>query len=266
MISDDSAASDSEPSGAPSTPDYGRSFADVYDEWYADVSDVEATVEHVAELAAAAGGGRVLELGVGSGRLALPLAARGLDVTGIDTSDSMLDLLAAKPGAAALTVHRGDMAEVDTLVDDGFAVVFVAFNTFFNLDSEQQQRRCLEAVARILEPRGSFVIEAFVPTDPPERIERDLSATRVELDRLVIAATEHDPGAQTITGQHVDITEAGVRLRPWRIRYATPVQIDDMASNVGLVLAERHAGWRREPITASTMSHVSRYVPSEATR
>jgi SAM-dependent methyltransferase len=251
--------------GAPSTPDYGRSFADVYDDWYADVSDVDATVARVAELAAAAGGGRVLELGVGSGRLALPLAARGLDVTGIDLSDSMLDVLAAKSEAAALTVHRGDMAEADTLVDGTFSVVFVAFNTFFNLDSEQRQRRCLEGVSRILEPRGSFLVEAFVPTDPPDQVERDLSATRVELDRLVIAATEHDPSAQTITGQHVDITEAGVRLRPWRIRYATPVQIDEMAGDVGLVLAERHAGWLSEQITAAATSHVSRYVASGAT-
>jgi SAM-dependent methyltransferase len=264
VIRDDAATPEDEPIGAPSTLDYGRSFADVYDDWYADVSDVDATVEHVAELARAVGGGRVLELGVGSGRLALPLAARGLDVTGIDLSDSMLDLLAAKPDAAALTVHRGDMAEADILVDGTFSVVFVAFNTFFNLDSEQRQRRCLTAVARILEPGGSFVVEAFVPIDPPDHVERDLSATRVELDRLVLAATEHDPAAQTITGQHVDITEAGVRLRPWRIRYASPVQIDDMAGDVGLVLAARHAGWRGEQVTATTTTHVSRYIASAA--
>jgi SAM-dependent methyltransferase len=255
-----SVMADDEPESPVSTPpDYGRSFADVYDSWYADVSDVDATVRRVAELCAGTER-RVLELGVGSGRLALPLVDAGLVVTGIDLSDSMLDLLAAKDAAGSVAVVHGDMAVADTLVDPPFDVVLVAFNTFFNLASEDQQRRCLEGVARLLSPTGCLLVEAFVPTDPPDAVERDLSATRVELDRLVLAATEHDPTAQTITGQHVDITEAGVRLRPWRIRYATPVQIDAMATRAGLALAERHAGWEGEPLTGSTLTHVSRYV------
>ncbi len=260
MIPDD-------PHEPPAAPlDYGRSFADVYDDWYAEVSDVDATVDRVAALVADAGGGRVLELGVGSGRLALPLAERGLDVTGIDLSTSMLALLAAKPSAASVTVHHGDMALADTLVDGPFAVVLVAFNTFFNLDTEAQQRRCLHGIARLLDDSGSLVVEAFVPADPPPHVERDLSTARVALNRLVLAATEHDPATQTITGQHVDITDAGTRLRPWRIRYATPVQIDAMAAEAGLVLAERHAGWRLEPIAPDSTVHVSRYVRADAAR
>lgn len=253
--------SDGRETGSGPAPDYGRSFADVYDDWYADVSDADATADRIAALVDALGGTRrVVELGVGSGRIALPLAARGLDVEGVDSSDSMLALLAAKPGAEAVRAVRGDMAEVDALVEPGVAVVVVAFNTFFNLDTEARQRRCLEGVARVLAPGGSFVVEAFVPAEPPERIERQLSTARVDLDRLVLAATEHDPATQTITGQHVDISAEGVRLRPWRIRYATPVQLDAMAADAGLVLAERHAGWHAEPVTGSTTVHVSRYV------
>lgn len=246
--------------------DYGRSFADVYDDWYARVSDVDATVARVADLVDASGGGRVLELGIGSGRIALPLAARGLAVEGIDSSPSMLDLLAAKEGSEAIKVHHGDMSVADTVVHGPFQVVLVAFNTFFNLDTEVQQQRCLDGVARLLDPTGSLLIEAFVPTDAPATVERDLSATRVERDRLVLAATEHDPARQTITGQHVDITADGTRLRPWRIRYATPVQIDALAAASGLVLAERHANWSGEQITPTTTAHVSRYVPRGGSR
>lgn len=264
VTSDDDPIQLDGPAADEGTLDYGRSFADVYDRWYADVSDVDATVERVVELCTGTEG-RVLELGIGSGRLALPLAARDLRVTGIDLSTSMLDLLATKPGANAIDVITGDMADADQLVAGPFDVVLVAFNTFFNLDTAAQQARCVEAVARLLGSTGSFLVEAFVPADPPERVERDLSATRVELDRLVLAATEHDPANQTITGQHVDITEAGVRLRPWRIRYATPVQIDAMAADAGLGLAERHSGWRGEPITPSSTTHVSRYVAKELT-
>jgi SAM-dependent methyltransferase len=251
--------------GAPTPHDYGASFADVYDDWYADVSDVDATVARIVELVDRSGGGRVLELGAGSGRIALPLAAQGLEVTGIDISETMLDLLRAKEGSDHLDVRVGDMALADTVVDGRFVVVLVAFNTFFNLDTEQQQRRCMEGVAMLLSPGGSFVIEAFVPADPPAQVERDLSTSRVEPDRLVLAATEHDPARQTITGQHVDITATGIRLRPWRIRYATPVQLDEMAAAAGLTLAERHAGWRSEPVTPQTTSAVSRYVRSPDT-
>ncbi|MBK5222699.1 MAG: class I SAM-dependent methyltransferase [Acidimicrobiia bacterium] len=250
----------------PIGPDYGTSFADVYDDWYAEITDVAATADHVAELArspadpAGTGARRVLELGVGSGRIALPLVERGLHVVGIDSSPSMLDLLRAKPGAAAIELHEADMAAPDLVAPGPFAVVLVTFNTFFNLDDAARQQRCLEGVARILAPGGSLVVEAFVPADPPDRVERDLSTARVSLDRLVLTATEHDPASQTVTGQHVDITDAGIRLRPWRIRYATPAQLDEMAATAGLRLADRHAGWSGEPFDDDSNLHVSRYV------
>lgn len=244
----------------PSAPDYGAAFADVYDEWYADITDVGATATHVLHTSTAAGGGPVLELGIGSGRVALALLRHRLQVVGIDSSPAMLDLLRAKPGAELIEVHHADMATPDEVVDGPFSVVVVTFNTFFNLDDPQRQQRCLDGVARILSPTGSLLIEAFVPADPPAAVERDLSPTRVGLDRVVLTATEHDPIHQTVTGQHIDLTvDGGVRLRPWRIRYATPDQLDDMAAAAGLRLAERHEGWRGEPFDDDSAVHVSRY-------
>lgn len=246
-------------------PDYGASFADVYDDWYGQITDAEATAARVVALAAAVPGpaaGRVLELGVGSGRLAVPIARRGAEVTGVDSSPAMLELLGSRPGADRVRPVPGDMARVDELVTGPFAVVLVAFNTFFNLTTNHDQRRCLAAVARVLDPSGSLLVEAFVPGDPPDRVERAVSPTRVDLDRVVLTVTEHDPATQVVTGQHVDLVDgAPVRLRPWRIRYATPDQLDALAAAAGLRLAERHADWGGAPFTDDATHHVSRYVP-----
>lgn len=234
---------------------YGRSFADVYDDWYRDVSDVDATVEKVAALAARRGGGRVLELGVGTGRLALPLAARGLQVTGVDASAEMLDRLRTKDGAEQLTLVEADMAELP--VDGPFAAAFVAFNTFFNLTTRDAQARCLQRVRDVLAPGGWFVLEAFVPHDDGDA--SGVSARTVEVDRVVLTAARRDAAAQTISGQHIEITEQGVRLRPWMVRYAAPAELDAMAAAAGLRLVERHADWRGTPFQDASDHHVSVY-------
>lgn len=237
-------------------PDYGDSFADVYDDWYAGITDLEGTVDRVLALAS---GGPVLELGVGTGRIALALAAQGAEVVGVDASAAMLDVLRSKPGADRVRTVLGDMAECDRLVDGPVAVVLVAFNTFFNLTTEAAQRRCFGAVAALLGPGGSMLVEAFVPGNAPAETERRLTTSRVDLDRVVLTATEHEPDAQVVTGQHIDVTAAGTRLRPWRIRYAHPHQLDAMATDAGLVLVERAGGWRGEPFDDGSAVHVSRY-------
>jgi SAM-dependent methyltransferase len=235
---------------------YGRSFADVYDDWYREVSDVEATVQRIAVLAARRGGGRVLELGIGTGRLALPLAARGLQLTGVDASPEMLDLLRAKSGADRLELVHGDMAEL--AVTGPFAVAFVAFNTFFNLTTREAQAACLLRVHDVLAPGGWFVLEAFVP--PPDHTDASGVSTRtVELDRVVLTAARRDHATQTISGQHIEITEAGIRLRPWLVRYAAPHELDDMAAAAGLRLVERHADWHGGRFHEASESHVSVY-------
>jgi SAM-dependent methyltransferase len=241
---------------------YGERFADVYDDWYGDVSDVDTTVAAVEALA---GGGPVLELGVGTGRLAVPLAGRGLEVHGVDASPAMLERLAAKAAAAGTTVHahHGDFADVAVEVPGGFAVALVAFNTLFNLADAGAQGRCLANVARCLRPDGCLVVEAFVPEPDAAAGGGTVTPTVVEADRVVLQVTLSDPEAQTVTGSVVSITEAGVRLRPWRIRWATPAELDGMAAAAGLERSERWADWDRRPFDEDSPRHVTVYRPTE---
>lgn len=245
----------------PST--YGDGFADVYDEWYHDVGDPEAAVATITAVAAEAGGGPVLELGVGSGRLAAPLAATGLEVWGIDGSRAMLDRLAARPGGAAVRAVRGDMADLDAALGPAgaprFAAVVAAFNTFFLLADEAAQRACLAGVARWLAPGGRLLLEAYVPADPPADAETVLEPRRVELDRVVFTISLHRPMEQVVHGQHVELRESGIRLRPWVLRYATPAQLDALAASAGLDLRARWGGWDRRPFDDESSVHVSMY-------
>ena len=239
---------------------YGDRFAEVYDDWYGDLTDAEACADHVAALVASLGGGPVLELGIGSGRLALPLLERGLEVHGLDASAAMVVRLRAKPGGDRVPVMIGDMADLPLVDPPPFTVVLVAFNTFFNVASDEGQRRCLGRVRDVLAPGGALVLEAFVPDAPSGRgIDGALTPRRITADEVVLAVSQRDRAAQTVTGQHVHITEAGIRLRPWHLRYATPDQLDAMAADAGLVLAERTAGWRGEPFTENSDVHVSVY-------
>ncbi len=234
---------------------YGDGFADVYDEWYRGISPVDETVGCLAELVP--DGGRVLELGVGTGRLAIPLAEL-LDrpVVGVDASRPMLDVLASK-SADKVTPICGDM--VDDLPAGPFGLVFVAYNTFFNLLSESRQQRCFSRVAERLGPGGGFVIEAFVP-NPDLHPPNSVAVRSVTVDRVVLSVSTTDPSSQTAEGQFVDITEAaGVKLRPWSIRWATPEQLDAMATRAGLRLSSRWGGFDRSPFDARSERHVSVY-------
>ncbi len=235
---------------------YGDAFADVYDEWYGDVSDVEGTVAAVVELAA---GRPVLELGVGTGRLALPIAARGLEVHGIDASEAMIERLRSKPGADAVTATVADMAGF-SFTPGHFGVVLAAFNTFFNLTSAQAQAACLERVSASLAPDGFLVVEAFLPSEPPAQATGALEVRDVGIDRVHLTATWRDPVAQTVAGQHIEISETGIGLRPWFLRYASPDELDAMAAHAGLALQERWSDWQRHPFDAGGDRHVSVYA------
>jgi SAM-dependent methyltransferase len=239
---------------------YGDRFAEVYDDWYGDVTDVAACTARLAGLVDEVGRGPVLELGVGSGRLALPLAARGIDVHGIDASHAMLDRLRAKPGSASLQLTEGDMASLDLVDPPAFALVFAAFNTLFNLGTIDAQRQCLLRVADLLAPNGLFVVEAFVPAETDATATRGTVTPRqITADEVVLTASLHDPDEQTITGQHIHLTDGGIRLRPWHLRYATPSQLDAMAEAAGLALAWRHGDWDERPFGTESSVHVSAY-------
>jgi SAM-dependent methyltransferase len=253
---------------------YGDAFADVYDEWYADVTDLDATVAFVAALAGP--DGSVLELGVGTGRLAVPIAARAGRVVGVDTSRRMLEELARSDVDRTVTTVHGDM--VDDLPDGPFDVVLAAYNTVFNLTSAERQQACFDQVAARLAPGGRFVVEAFVPdtadggdggggggsTSP--RGSR-VTVRSMSVDAVVLSASVHDTAAQVAEGQFIEISEAGgVRLRPWSIRWADPAELDAMATKSGLVRSERWADYDRSPFDASSARHVTVYsLPTRGT-
>jgi SAM-dependent methyltransferase len=238
---------------------YGEAFADVYDDWYECISDVDATADRVASLA---GGGPVLELGVGTGRLALPLRERGVEVWGVDASAAMLDRLRHKPGGPAVRVVRSDMAALPLRARPRFAVVFCAYNTFFNLQTADAQAACLRACAGLLVPGGRLAVEAFVPLDGDETPEGPVSIRSIDEEHVVLSVADRDVAEQTITGQFVELRESGVRLRPYRIRYLYPDQLDDLATRGGLRLVDRWALWGGEPFTEDSPNHVSVYAAS----
>lgn len=241
---------------------YGDRFAPVYDDWYEGITDAAACAELVAELADLgedAGGGPVLELGVGTGRLAIPIAQQGVEVVGVDSSRAMLDQLLAKAAAVGADVEAMAADMVDPpLGDRGFAVVLIAYNTLFNLTDPDDQRRCLANAARRLVAGGSVVVEAFVPSPTPAT---DAVGVRtLTADQVVLSVSRTDPQRQEAQGQYIDITAAGIALRPWHIRWATPDQLDALALDAGLVVADRWSDWDRAPFGVDSSTHITRYV------
>jgi SAM-dependent methyltransferase len=237
---------------------YGTGFADVYDDWYGNVTDVAATVSRMVELVGLVGPtSPVLELGAGTGRLAIPLAKAGLGVTAIDSSQEMLDQLHTLDPDGSVTVVHGDM--VEDLPDGPFAAVLIAYNTIFNLLGNGAQQACFSAVAARLAPNGVFVVEAFVPeSDTPAG--SDVSVRSMAVDRVVLSVSQTSPSNQQAEGQFIEITEAGgVRLRPWSVRWATPEQLDAMAIAAGLVLDARQADMAGTPFDSESTQHVSVY-------
>ncbi len=234
---------------------YGDAFADVYDEWYHAVSDVDATVALVTELAGS--GGRVLELGVGTGRLAVPMAAAGLDVTGLDASSAMLDRLRDADASGSVHVVHGSM--VDGLPPGPFDVVLIAYNTLFNLTRDDEQATCIERVADRLAAGGRLVIEAFVP-DEPFRDGNDVGIRSMTAGQVVLSVIRYDAAHQQAEGQFVELTEeGGVRLRPWCVRYSTVAQLDAMATAAGLDLEHRWEDVARTPFDDRSDRHVTVY-------
>jgi SAM-dependent methyltransferase len=235
---------------------YGDAFADIYDEWYGSSptvasSDLASTIDFLVPFAE---GGTVLELGVGTGRIALPLAAAGANVVGLDASAKMLEQLAAKPEGHRVTTVCADMA--GALPAGPFTLVFVAINTFFNLTSREQQLQCLQNVAACLTDDGTFVIEAFVPD--LDRHGSGLSLRTIELDRVILAASNTDTEHQTISGQYIELRDNALpKLRPFHVCYQSPEQLDVMAAQAGLERVERWSNWSKEPFNSESSHHVS---------
>ncbi len=235
-------------------------MAEIYDEWLGPTGDpqlIEQTVTRMVELA---GDGPALELGIGTGRIALPLTQRGVEVHGIDASEAMVEKLRAKPGGANLPVTIGDFRDVP--IDDRYSLVFVVFNTFFSLLSQEEQLICFENVATHLADDGVFLIEAFIPDLARYDRNQRTATTDLKTDSVRLESSQHDPLTQRVDTTFVVLEEGRVRLFPLKIRYAYPSELDLMARLAGLRLKERWGGWNREPFTSSSPQHISLYSPA----
>ena len=234
---------------------YGASgIADEYDDLYAGHWETDTAVDRIAELAE---GGKVLELGIGTGRLALPLLARGIDVHGVDGSAEMVAKLRRKPGGDRIPVVVGDFAHADA--GRGFTLVVLSANTIFALPDQAAQVECFRNAARHLAPSGRFVIEAWVPDVGAFRHNRVVRPRIMRSDRISIETAELDPVTQTMRTTQAVFSEGSVRLYPANHRYAWPAELDLMAQLSGMHREERWADWTCSPFTADSQAHITVY-------
>ena len=232
---------------------FGERAAQKYDESSAEMFAPAAVDPVVDFLAGLAGDGAALELGIGTGRIALPLAQRGVPVHGIDLSEAMVARLRAKPGAERVGVTVGDFAT--TTVEGSFSVAYLVFNTINNLTSQDEQVACFQNVAAHLGPGGCFVIEVGVPAlqrlPPGETVRAfTVSATRLGFD-------EYDVASQGLISHHYTVVDGALEVVSMPFRYVWPAELDLMARLAGMRLRERWSGWTREPFTSESDSHVS---------
>ncbi|GLZ38122.1 class I SAM-dependent methyltransferase [Actinokineospora sp. NBRC 105648] len=232
---------------------FGEQWADDYDDICE--TDPGPAVDFLAELA---GAGRVLELASGTGRVTVPLAARGVRVSALEGSAEMVAKMREKPGGRDIPTIVGDMADI--ALTGPFDVVYLLFNTFFNLTDPARQRRCLRNATRVLAPGGALVLECYVPDPSAYPRGEHVRAIRVLDDRVALEAYRFDLSTQTFVSQKIFIDErGGVRLRAHSERYCWPAELDLMAELEGLRLAARYAGWDRRAFGADSRDHVSVY-------
>ncbi|GIG41858.1 methyltransferase [Cellulomonas phragmiteti] len=231
---------------------YGARWSGIYDSlpW----PEPDQTVDFLSGLA---GDGRVLELAIGTGRVAIPLAARGIDVEGIDTSQKMIEMLRSKDGGEQIVVHEADIS--DFTLEDRYGLAFLVLNTIYALQSQDEQISCFESVAGVVEPGGHFVVEAFMPD--PTRFRRNswMQVHDIGLDHVIVEADRHDPSTQQILEQHIHIRDGKIELFPAFLRYVWPSEMDLMARLTGFTLAARYGSWTKEPFTARSTQYVSVY-------
>ena len=211
---------------------------------------VGPVVDCLAELA---GGGRALELGIGTGRIALPLAQRGVPVHGIELSKAMLARLRGKPGSEGVGVTIGDFAT--TTVDGKFSLAYLVFNTFLNLTTQAAQVACFRNVAAQLAPGGCFVIEAMLPEI--QRLPPGETIRAFHMSEASWGFDEYDVATQALTSHHFSVIDGRVERLSIPFRYVWPSELDLMALLAGMRLRERWSDWNRQPFTSHSRKHIS---------
>ena len=234
---------------------YGERIAEVYDNFQETMrTDAPAAVEFLAPLAK---GRRVLELGIGTGRIALPLAERGIKMYGVDASLAMVEKLRGKPGGADIPVEIGNFANLK--IGGRFSLIYVVFSTFFGILSQEEQVRCFTRVAKRLTPDGVFVIEAFMPDLTRYDHGQRTWTTLISDERTIMLVAKLDAASQRVHSQLVAIEDSGVHRYPAELRFAYPPELDLMARIAGMHLRERWGGWDRRPFTSESANHISVY-------
>ena len=233
---------------------FGTLNADDYDALH-DPGTTTETVELIVQLAPAHG--KLLELAIGTGRIALPLAQMGFDVTGIEGSPDMVAKMREKPGSDGIRTVIGDIADVD--ITGEFDHAFLVFNTLFSLRSQEAQIRCFANTAKRLKPGGTFLIETFVPNFTGFTENQRVKTKHLDMNSVWIEAVTNDPVNQVFEFQRIRITQDGTKLVPLPMRYAYPPELDLMARLAGLQLKHRWGGWDKSAFTAESKFHVSVY-------
>jgi hypothetical protein len=234
---------------------FGEHIAARYDQHSGQMFDPAVVGPAVDTLAELAGDGAALEFAIGTGRIALPLSER-VRIAGMDNSAAMLDRLREKPGADRIEAVVGDMAA--TRVDGEFSLVYLVFNTIFNLVTQDGQVACFENAAAHLRSGGRFVIEARVPELQRLPLGQTVLPWRADPDGMSYYV--YDTVTQHLSGRHYEFEDGRVASNPIEMRYVWPAELDLMARLAGMRLQDRWAGWRREPFTALSPSHVSVYA------
>ena len=230
---------------------YGRAAAGDYDALHAGL-DPSAAVRTLTELAA---GGPVVEFGIGTGRIALPLAESGLEVHGIDGSPEMAQELRRKPGGAKIPVTVGNFA--GALAGTGFALALLALNTIYALPTQDAQVACFRNAARHLRPAGCFVAEAWIPDPGAFREGTAVRPIQIEGGHIELEVARIHPATQTMLTTKVHLSQEGTRLIPANHRYAWPAELDLMARLAGLRLVHRWENWHRAPFQDTSKAHIS---------
>jgi SAM-dependent methyltransferase len=231
---------------------YGDQIADEYDALYSEYDP--ASIDLLAELA---GRGPALELGIGTGRIALPLQERGVTVQGIDASEPMVSKMRAKPGGADIEVLMGSFA--DFKLKQRFKLIYVVFNTFYALLTQEEQVSCFKSVGEHLLDDGIFLVEAFVPDLKRFIDHQTVRVIKQALNLSQLDVSQHDPVAQHITAQHIILSPEGTSIYPVKLRYVWPSELDLMAQLAGLSLRHRWGSWTKDEFTRESTKHISVY-------